>query len=125
MCADNVVEDVFGFAPGIDVAAKLDVVNEDAWGGRNASRGWDVAAPFQVGRKGGGSDFFGGGCGACRGMTGSGEAEEVGGVSGADGQMEIGILLAQGGIENDIGVCARSGGVVVEGVVDAVIGSSA
>ena len=58
-------------------------------------------------------------------MTGGGEAEQVGGVSGADGQMEVGIFLAQGGIENDIGICARSGGVVVEGVVDAVIGSSA
>ena len=57
MCADDVVEDVFGFAPGINVAAEFDIIDEDAWGGRDTNRRWDVAAPFQVGRKGGGSDL--------------------------------------------------------------------
>lgn len=51
-------------------------------------------------------------------MTGCCEAEEVGGVGGGDGEMEIGVVFAQSGSEDGVGADAGSGGVVVEAVVD-------
>ena len=39
--------------------------------------------------------------------------------------MEVGIFFAQGGGEDDVGIDTRSTGVVVEGIVDGVIGGSA
>lgn len=61
--------------------------------------------------------LVGGGAGICKGMTGCCEAEEVGGVGGGNGEVEVGIVLAQGGSEDGVGVDTGSRGVVVKGVV--------
>ena len=48
---DN-VEDVFVFAPGVDVVAEFDIVDEDPRRRRKTTKRWDVPAPFQVRGKG-------------------------------------------------------------------------
>ena len=56
-------------------------------------------------------------------MAGGGVVEEVGAVCWCDSEMEFWVLLADCFDNDFVAVDAGSGGVVVEGTVDAVVGS--
>lgn len=122
--ADDIVQDVIGIRPCIDEAAELDDIGQSPVGARTASGGWDIAAPFQIGRdrllllRGcswtcfvcGGRNGFG--------VTGCGESKEVGIVGGGDGQVEARVCFSQGCDNERVGVHPGSGRVVLEDIVD-------
>lgn len=54
-------------------------------------------------------------------MAGGGVVEKVGAVGWSDSEVKFGILFADGFHYDFVAVDARGGGVVVEGVVDAIV----